>query len=216
MNATFASLLIACLVGTAIPVRAQQSIGGDRWSTPNAVPGPLARSAVREAARVAAAHDWAGGATASDAQDPAATSGALELRWNELAPVISGRTITVVAPGGATLTGEVMTVRDDALLLEIKKSSNRAAYPGPSASIPREAVTQLTLERRRGSWGRNMGTIIGVLTGVVVGGYVAGTTADSAGTGIPIFLAIASGITVGGYYVGRAADTQTTVIRVVP
>jgi hypothetical protein len=216
MNATFASLLIACLVATAIPVRAQQSIGGDRSSTPSAVPGPLAQSAAREAARVAAAHDWAGGTTASDAQDPAATSGALELRWNELAPVISGRTITVVAPGGATLTGEVMTVRDDALLLEIKKSSNRAVYPGPSASIPREAVTQLTLERRRGSWGRNMGTIIGVLTGVVVGGYVAGTTADSAGTGIPIFLAIASGITVGGYYVGRAADTQTTVIRVVP
>jgi uncharacterized protein YcfJ len=110
----------------------------------------------------------------------------------------------------------VVTVRDEALLLEIKKTSDTVAFPGSSATIPRESITELTVERRRGSWGRNIGTTIGVLTGVVVGGYVAGTVADSAGTGIPMFLGIASGITVGGYYAGRELDTRRTVIRVVP
>jgi hypothetical protein len=214
MRAILASLLTACVVGTAFPLRAQEAGGVDRPPVAEAG-GPLAQSGARAAARLAAFPEWSSDVTATP-EDSAGRPGALELTWSELSPVIAGRTITFIVPGGASLTGEVVTVRDDALLLEIKKTSDKVAFPGSSATIPRESITELTVERRRGSWGRNIGTTIGVLTGVVVGGYVAGTVADSAGTGIPMFLAIASGITVGGYYAGRELDTRRTMIRVVP
>jgi hypothetical protein len=37
----------------------------------------------------------------------------LELTWNELAPLISGRNIELVAPKGAYIRGEVIAVRED-------------------------------------------------------------------------------------------------------
>jgi hypothetical protein len=150
MRTSLASFLIVCLTGTATSVRAQvPTAAGPFQGEPG---GPLAQSAAQEAARLAASSAW----TTIDegSQDPVSRPGVLGLKWNELSPVISGRTITLVAPGGASLTGEVMTVREHALVLEINKTSDRAAYPGPSATIPRESITELTLERRRGSWGR--------------------------------------------------------------
>ena len=81
---------------------------------------------------------------------------------------------------------------------------------------PDPAVTRIRVERTRGSWGRSIGTTLGVLTGLSVGGYAAATTSDSAGKAIPIFLVIAGAISVGGYYLGRSADRKVTVIQVVP
>ena len=57
--------------------------------------------------------------------------------------------------------------------------------------------------------------MLGVLTGVVIGGWVSAEAADSAGTGLPLFLGIASGITVAGYCAGKHLTRRVTVIRVV-
>ena len=97
--------------------------------------------------------------------------------------------------------------------IHVKQKNN---HPKGNALIPKASVKLIQLERRRGSRGRSLGTIVGVLTGVVVGAYVAVTRTNSAGAGIPTFLGIAGGMSVGGYLVGREVDKRTTLIRVVP
>jgi hypothetical protein len=93
-------------------------------------------------------------------------------------------------------------VREEALVMDVKSTSNAKAYPKGSATIPRASITLIQVERRRGSWGRKLGTVVGALSGVMLGSYVAVRTAHSNGTAaIAVFLGIASAGTVGGYYV---------------
>ena len=200
MRSLVAVVLAVCVSAPSVPLIAQESTG------------PLARSAMRLAAE-AAMTDAAVQATRTE---PSGGPRPLELKWSELAPVIAGHSVELIAPGGARVQGEVISVRDDALLLDVSHSSDTNAYPKGSASIPRASVNELTVERSRGSAGKNLGTIIGVITGVIGGAYIAGTTTDSAGAGIPLFIALASVITVAGYYIGKSADKKTTIIRVVP
>jgi hypothetical protein len=197
MRSAVALVLTMCVSAPSVPLIAEDSAG------------PLARSAMRLAAE-AAATSAAGRADSSEAPRP------LELKWAELAPVIAGHVIELIAPGGARVRGEVVAVRDDALVLDVSHSSDGNVYPKGSASIPRASVKELTVERSRGSAGKNLGTIIGVIAGVIAGGYIAGTTADSAGVGIPLFIGLASAFTVAGYYVGKSGDKKTTAIHVVP
>jgi hypothetical protein len=148
--------------------------------------------------------------------DTLAASKPLELKWDELASMVVGQNVQMVLPDGTAIKGEAVSVREDALLMDIKHTSESSIHPKGNALIPKASVNLIQLERRRGSWGRSLGTIVGVLTGIVVGAYVAATRTNSAGTGIPTFLGIAGGISVGGYLVGREADKRTTLIRVVP
>ena len=130
--------------------------------------------------------------------------------------MIGGHRVQLVLPDATMITGEAVAVRDDALVVDVKSTSNAKAYPKGSASIPRASVKLIQVERQRGSWGKNLGMAVGIITGVVVGGYVAGTTADSAGTGIPIFLGIAAAGTIGGYYIGKGLDQRITLIKIIP
>ncbi len=128
----------------------------------------------------------------------------LEMRWNELAPLISGQRVEVIQHDGLKIKGEVVTVRDAELLLDAK--GNRV--------VARASVAQINLERRRGAWGRSLGTVLGILTGMTVGGYAAFHT-DSAGVAIPVFLGVSGGIGTSGYYLGRQIDRRITKIRIV-
>jgi len=144
-----------------------------------------------------------------------AASAPLELRWNELNAAIYGQVVEITLPGASTVKGEVGAIREDALVLEVKKTSNAKAFPLGNAVIPRSSIALLKLEKHSGKTGRPLGTTIGVIAGVVLGGYIAAKTADDAGPGIAVFLATSSAIAVTGYLLGRAADKRTTLIRVV-
>ncbi|MEO5926986.1 MAG: hypothetical protein ABIR70_24435 [Bryobacteraceae bacterium] len=146
-------------------------------------------------------------------QSMLAESKPLEMRWNELAPLISGQRVEMVMNDGAKVKGEVVAVREDTILLDV--SSATKEFTKGNGSVPRAALAQINLERRRGGWGRTLGTVIGVLTGLTVGGYAA-AHADSAGVGIPVFLGLSSAIGVGGYYAGRQLDRRITKIHIVP
>ena len=115
---------------------------------------------------------------------------------------------------GTKIKGEAIAVREGALLLDVKKASK--SYEKGNALIPRASLSLIKVEREGGSWGRRLGTVIGVLTGLVVGGYVAARAGNSAAAVIPLFLGMASAATIGGYYAGRGLDKQATLIRVVP
>ena len=144
-----------------------------------------------------------------------AASTPIELRWVELNTAISGRSIELTLPGSITIKGEVVAVRDDGLVLDIKRTSDAKAFPKGNGLIPRGSVTLLKLEKRGSNW-RTTGTILGVLGGVVIGGYVAAKTANSPGSGIAIFIATSSAVSVAGRAAGGAADRSTRMIRIVP
>jgi hypothetical protein len=139
----------------------------------------------------------------------------LELKWNELAPTIQGHAVELTLSGGTRVTGDVAAIRDEAMVLDVKKTTDAKAYPKGNAAIPRNSI-QLVKLKRSGAWGKTLGTTLGVLSGVVVGGYVAGTTQNDVGPGVAVFLVIASAMSVGGYFLGRSADQRSTTIRVVP
>ena len=146
-----------------------------------------------------------------------AQSKPLELKWGEIAPIITGRSVQLVLPDATMIKGEAVAVRDDALVVDIKSTSNAKAYSKGSASIPRTSVSLIQVERRRGSWGRSLGTVVGAISGIVLGAYVAAVATDSsAGTAIAKFLGIAAAGTIGGAYVGNQLDKQVTQIKVIP
>jgi hypothetical protein len=169
--------------------------------------GPLARSVTRQATQLAAG--------AAPPSSPGRTAGSIDLRWAELAPVVVGQEVTVRLLDGSAMGGEVLVVREDALVVSRPSHARGDASSGANAIVQRSNLHTITLRKITGGR-RHLGTVLGVLNGVVIGGYVSGNVADSAGTGIPLFLAIASAITVAGYYTGRQLDTRVTVIRVVP
>ena len=139
----------------------------------------------------------------------------LELKWGELAPTIQGHPVELTLTGGTRVSGDVAAIRDDVMVLDVKKTSDAKAYPKGNASIPRGSI-QLVELKRSGAWGKTLGTTLGVLSGVAVGGYVAGTTQNDAGPGLAVFLVIAGAMSIGGYLLGRRADQRATRIRVVP
>jgi hypothetical protein len=140
----------------------------------------------------------------------------VELKWSELSSTIRGRTIQLTLPEGVTVRGEVIAVRDESLVMNVRKTSDVKAYPKGNAAIPRASVSVLSLTESDGRWGRKIGSGLGTLSGVLAGGYVAARTAPSAGTGLAIFAVITGASTLGGYFIGKSADARVTLIRVVP
>jgi hypothetical protein len=171
---------------------------------------PLAAAALREGHRLAAE------AAVSEPQRAGASSDVLELRWSELPPLLQGRRVDVTLTDGTTIRGDVLAVRDEELVVDVRRASRGVQDAHRQGNVPRTSVSIIRFQRSGSSWGRNLGTVIGVLTGVVVGAYVAATTTDSAGAGIPTFLAVASGFTLAGYYSGRHLDRTVSTIRVMP
>ena len=142
-----------------------------------------------------------------------AESKVLEVKWTELKPLISGHQVTLELIDGTRVTGEVVVVREDSILMD--PSATEKGQAAGNGLISRNTIALVHLRRTRGSWGRKMGTALGFMAGTVLGGYAASKT-NSAGAGIPTFLGISSGIGLGGYFAGKHLDKRVTHMKVVP
>ena len=67
-----------------------------------------------------------------------AQSKPLEMRWNELAPMIGGHHLVAMLTDGISIRGEVIAVRDEAMLLDV--SSAVTGYAKGDGSIPHSAA----------------------------------------------------------------------------
>lgn len=200
MRSTCSFGLVVCLVASSLPVMAQRPAEVQE--------GPISRSLAREAARLAASGELAASARASAQAGDVAKP--LELRWNELAPMVAAQRVEVALADGRIVKGEAIAVRDEALLVDA------ATKPKGSTSIPRVEISQITVKRTNGSGGRIAGTILGVFVGTWIAGYTATSVTDSAGVGVPLFIGLTTLISVGGYYAGKSADTKVTRITIIP
>ncbi|MBZ5619564.1 MAG: hypothetical protein LAQ69_12700 [Acidobacteriia bacterium] len=146
-----------------------------------------------------------------------ATAGAtqIEVRWQELSPLILGHKVTLVLPGAVTISGDAVAVRDDSLMVDIRKTSDAKAFPKGSTAIPRASVTTLQMTETKGVGGRVLGVVVGALIGMVGGGEIVAHGRQGEAAGVSTFLAVAVAGSVGGYYAGKAVDRHTTIIRVV-
>ena len=145
-----------------------------------------------------------------------AGSAPAEIRWNELAALIVGNEVTIPLTGGAVVAGEVLSVRDDSIMLEIRKTSDRIRYPKGQTPIPRAVVSEVRLLERRGMGGRVLGSVVGALVGIAAGVEIAIHGPNSEAAGVTTFTAVAVAGSVGGYYAGRSADRRTKVLHVAP
>jgi hypothetical protein len=139
----------------------------------------------------------------------------VELRWDELSPMITGKEVALVLPNGAALRGEAVAVRDEGLVMVVKRTSDRRLQPKGQATIPREQVKLLELRRPRGAAGRIAMTIVGAFGGLTLGALLAYTATDGAAAAWATFVGIGTGGAVLGYYAGDEIDRRTTRIKIV-
>jgi len=154
-------------------------------------------------------------AVAADQDAKDADRRVFRLEWRDLDRMIRGKNIDITLPSGIHLKGRVASVDADGLSLEVRKTSNKRAYPKGRAILPRPEVTQFRLARKEGHRWSAIGVGIGGGIGSLVAMGVAqfeGTNAQKAGAA-----ALAVGIPAAlGYGLGWAADHETVDIIVVP
>jgi hypothetical protein len=140
----------------------------------------------------------------------------VECSWANLSALIVNKRIALVLPDGASVEGEVVEVRPDALAITIVRTSDAHANPKGAASIPRASVTTLQLLEMRPT-GRIVGTVVGTAVGIgaaigiaLIGGlFSKETTAKTAG-----IVAVIVGVPVVGFFIGRSFDRKVTLIKV--
>ena len=153
-------------------------------------------------------------------QNPAlaAKRESVEVEWNDLDQLISGRKVALCLPDSTDIEGKVLSVAPDGLVMQIRKTSDAQAHAKGQALIPRSSVTALQLKKTKGPW-RTICTTIGAGGGFLLGGFVSVFVAPersslTAGTKAA-FVAVMGGLAIVGYLVGRKADRKVIIIRVI-
>ena len=129
----------------------------------------------------------------------------LQLKWNQLAPLLTGEKVVLRLENGARVNGRVAAVQPEGLVL---KRHDR--------NVARNSIHELRLVHMRAR-GRIIGTVIGLAGGLAIAGGIAATHLFSSGSGVNalIVLAVVGGPVV-GYFIGQAGDRQETLIQILP
>jgi hypothetical protein len=137
------------------------------------------------------------------------------LEWRDLDRMVHGKNIDVTLPSGIRLKGRVMAIEQDAMTLDVSKTSNKRAYPKGRSVVPRAEVTRFRLARREehrwSAIGAGIGGAIGVMAAIGVAQVPVsdGAKAGAAGLAVAIPTAI-------GFGLGWGADHESVDIIVVP
>ena len=133
----------------------------------------------------------------------------IHLQWSDLGPMITGHQVRLTLPDGTRVRGEALSVEPQALVLDIRKTSNRRIWPKGETAIPRASVSEFRLIKTEGNSWRVIGTVL------------AGVGGAALGIGIAIFsppagAAVAAGITGLGFWGGWESDHNTRLVTVAP
>jgi len=142
------------------------------------------------------------------------------VKWENLSMVV-GKTVVVAMPAGSVITGEATGVESDALVVNVKKTTDRTAFPKGELRVPR-ATLRVFQVRTKGKICRVLLTVAGAVVGMYGGASVAigigsGGAFGKTSTGaVAAFIGIGIAGTVAGYAAGDAADRRWTAIEIVP
>jgi hypothetical protein len=179
MKSALSLALIVCLVGSALPITAQEPTRSfDPGGASPSTAGSPARAAAREAVRLAAA----GGPTPSgieathqgtnltvSTQSLLAHPTQLRRTWDELSLMIPGMNIRMTLPDSTLIRGQALEVRPDALVVDVRRTSNPRLHAKGPTGIPRSDVSTIELFLRRSPVANpDAGAIGAALGGVAV------------------------------------------------
>jgi len=150
-----------------------------------------------------------------------------QLHWAELETVIVGQQVRVVMPNAQVIEGKAVRVDSEALVMEVRRTSNPAIYPKTALySVPRSSLKALQVRRMTKRWRimfATVGTVVGLGFGIAASLRVTGSSLDpwkAKGEhnlgGAATAAAVAIALPVGGYFLGKAADKHTTDITILP
>jgi hypothetical protein len=150
----------------------------------------------------------------------------MRVGWDGLS-MVTGRTVRIALPGGV-IAGKADSVEDDALVVDVKETSDRNAYPKGTLRVSREKVHRLEMQTK-GKTGRAILTFLGAIAGVGGGAvayvHIAGgngmcwlgcSVNSNHGAGAAAFAGIAAAGVAGGYLAGNALDKRWAVIEILP
>jgi len=138
-----------------------------------------------------------------------------QITWEGLT-VLLGHTVKIVMPDGARIEGRATSVEIDALAIEIRKTTNKTAYPKGKFLVPRATLKAVGMDRPKGPW-RLVGVAVGGGVGVVLG--VLAFELEAFHPRLPVeagLIAWAVAVPAGGYLLGRRADQRTITYVIVP
>ncbi len=144
----------------------------------------------------------------------------VHVKWEGL-KVVVGKTVSIAMPGGAVIAGKATGVESDALVVDVKKSSDRAAYPKGVVRVPRATLHRFEMETK-GKVGRIVGTPLGLIAGFmggvgaalgIQGGIFGNEHQTPAATAL---VGLTAGGAIGGYFLGNSVDKHWTPIEIEP
>ena len=144
----------------------------------------------------------------------------MHVKWEGLA-VVTGNTVSIAMPGGAVITGKATGVESDALVVDVKKTSDRTAYPKGVVRVPRATLHRFEMQTK-GKVGRIVGTPVGFVVGFAGGigavlGIQGGLFGDkNQGAAAAALIGITAAGTVAGYFLGNSVDKHWTAIEILP
>ncbi len=143
----------------------------------------------------------------------ATQSDRVETRWQDLEQVVSGRTVSTVLADQTELHGRVLGVSSDGMRFDVRRTSDKRAYPKGEVVVPREQLSVLSYAETKGKW-RALGTAIGAGAGAAAGALGAvrmNNEGNSAAAATVAAAAVGAGATA-GYFAGRGADRRTVLV----
>jgi hypothetical protein len=144
----------------------------------------------------------------------------MHVKWEGLT-VVTGNTVSIAMPGGAVITGKATSVESDALVVDVRKTSDRTAYPKGVVRVPRATLHRFEMQTK-GKVGRAVGIPVGFVVGFAGGlgawiGIQGGILNDKNPTAATVaWIGLAAAGTVGGCFLGNSIDKQWTVIEILP
>jgi hypothetical protein len=149
----------------------------------------------------------------------------LHVKWEDLS-MVQGKTVGISLPGGS-ITGKAANVEGDALVVDVKKTSDSKTYPKGTLRVPREKLHRLEMQTK-GKTGRAVLTTLGALAGVGGGAAVLASynhclplfgpcsQKHSVGIGAAAFVGVPAAGVAGGYFAGNALDKRWMAIEILP
>lgn len=143
----------------------------------------------------------------------------VQVQWEGLGTAVAGKTVLIAMPEGPVISGKAVGVTPDALLVDVKSTSDAKAYPKGPVTVPRTTLHVFQMQTK-GKVFRIVGTVLGSGAGLIAGGLAAW----SIGGGIlsnkhdalaaAAFFTISGGGAAAGYLIGNAADKHWTTVQI--
>ena len=152
----------------------------------------------------------------------AAQAEVMHVQWRELS-MVTGHTVRIFLPGG-TITGKAGTVEADALVIDVRKTSDPISYSKGTRRVPREKLQRLEIQTK-GKGFRLLFTALGTLLGAGLAGLAAdgvdgcgwsGCVGGNSAGGHAMAATVSAAGIAGGYLAGNALDKRWETIEIVP